>query len=57
MTTRRTTRRTYGIEGLFGFLISCIRWMTIGSGALTVILVIIAGRVEPEAREVIAPAA
>jgi hypothetical protein len=38
---------TYGIEGLFGFLISCIRWMTVASGVLTVILVIIASRVEP----------
>jgi amino acid transporter len=40
---------TYGIEGLFGFLIGCIRWMTVASGALTVILVIIASRVEPRA--------
>jgi amino acid transporter len=39
---------TYGIEGLFGYLISCVRWMTVAAGALTVILVIIAGRVEPK---------
>jgi len=38
---------TYGIEGLFDFLISCIRAMTVASGALTVILLIIARRVEP----------
>jgi len=36
----------YGIEGLFDILISCIRWITAASGVLTVILVIIAGRVE-----------
>jgi amino acid transporter len=48
---------TYGIEGLFGFLIGCIRWMTIGSGVLTVILVIIAGRVEQAGKEGAAPAA
>ncbi len=42
---------TYGIEGLFGFLISCIRWMTVASGVLTVILVIIASRVEPKDSE------
>jgi len=39
---------TYGIEGLFGILISCIRWMTAAFGMLTVILVIIARRVEPK---------
>ena len=39
---------TYGIEGLFGILISCIRWMTVAFGVLTVILVIIANRVEPK---------
>jgi uncharacterized membrane protein YccC len=39
---------TYGIEGLFGFLISTIRWITVASGLLTVILVIIARRVEPK---------
>ncbi len=38
---------TYGIEGLFDILISCIRWMTATSGVLTVILVSIANRVEP----------
>jgi hypothetical protein len=41
----------YGIEGLFGFLISCIRWITAGSGVLTVILMIIASRVEPKGAE------
>jgi hypothetical protein len=40
--------KTYGIEGLFVFLISCIRWMTAASGLLTVILVIIARTVEPK---------
>jgi uncharacterized membrane protein YfcA len=38
---------TYRIEGLFGLLIGCIRWTTVASGVLTVILVIIARRVEP----------
>jgi hypothetical protein len=38
---------TYGIEGLFGILISCIRWITLASGVLTVILVMLARRVEP----------
>ena len=38
---------TYGIEGLFDILISCIRWLTGASAVLTVILVIIARRVEP----------
>ena len=32
-------------------LISCIRWMTAASGVLTVILVIIARRVEPKDSE------
>ena len=36
---------------LFGFLILGIRWMTVGSGVLTVILVIIASRVEPKGVE------
>ncbi len=48
--------KTYGIEGLFGFLISCIRWMTVASGVLTVILVIIASRVEPKRAEAAASA-
>jgi len=39
---------TYGIDGLFGFLISCIRWITVASGLLTVVLAVIAGRVEPK---------
>jgi amino acid transporter len=39
---------TYGIEGLFDFLISSIRWITAASGVLTLILVIIAFRVEPK---------
>jgi len=38
---------TYGLEGLFEFLISCIRVMTVASGVLTAILVIVASRVEP----------
>jgi amino acid transporter len=42
---------TYGIEGLFEFLISSIRWLTVASGVLTVILVIIARRVEPKESE------
>jgi amino acid transporter len=39
---------TYGIEGLFGILINCVRWMTVVAGVLTVILMIIARRVEPK---------
>jgi len=41
---------TYGIEGLFDLLISTVRWITAVSGVLTVILVIIARRVEPGVR-------
>jgi amino acid transporter len=41
-------RIAYGIDGLFDLLIGCIRWMTVASGVLTVILVIIASRVEPK---------
>jgi amino acid transporter len=37
----------YGIEGLFDILIGCIHWMTAASGVVTVILGIIASRVEP----------
>ena len=36
----------YGIEGLFDILMTCIRWMTVAYGALTVALLIIATRVE-----------
>ena len=39
---------TYGIEGLFGILISCIRWITAASGVFTIILVILANRIEPK---------
>jgi len=39
---------TYGVEGLFDILISCIRWITGASALLTVMLAIIARRVEPE---------
>jgi amino acid transporter len=46
----------YGIEGLFGLLISCIRWMTVASGVLTVILAIIASKVEPKCAEAAASA-
>jgi len=38
---------TYGIEGLFDILMSCIRWITAASGLLTVVLIIIAFRFEP----------
>ena len=41
---------TYGIEGLFDILISCVRWLTGASAVLTVTLVIIARRVEPAKR-------
>jgi hypothetical protein len=43
--------KEYGVEGLFEFLISCIRWITVASGVLTVILVITARRVEPKRAE------
>jgi amino acid transporter len=46
----------YGIEGLFDFLIHCIRWITVASGVLTVVLVIIANRVEPKRAETAASA-
>ena len=39
---------TYGIEGLFEILISCIRWTTAASAILTLVLVILARRVEPK---------
>jgi len=39
---------TYGIESLFDILISSIRWITVASGILTMILVVITGRVEPK---------
>jgi len=38
---------TYGIEGLFDILISIIRWITAASAVLTLILVILARRIEP----------
>jgi amino acid transporter len=38
---------SYGIEGLFDFLISVIGWMTIACGAATVVMAMIARRVEP----------
>jgi len=37
----------YGIEGLFDILLSCIHWITVGSGALAVGLVVISRNVEP----------
>jgi hypothetical protein len=40
----------YGIEGLFDFLIGVIRWMTVACGVATVIMAIIAKRVEPGRR-------
>jgi hypothetical protein len=43
--------KEYGVEGLFEFLISCIRWITVASGVLTVILAITASRVEPKRAE------
>jgi amino acid transporter len=42
---------TYGIEGLFTFLVTCIRWITLASALLTAILAIIANRVEPKHTE------
>jgi amino acid transporter len=39
---------TYGIEGLFGILINCIVWITAASGVFTIILVILANRIEPK---------
>jgi len=37
----------YGTPDIFEILISCIRWITVGSGLLTAVLAIIASRVEP----------
>ncbi len=42
---------TYGMEGLFDFLISCIRAITVASGVLVVVLAIVASRVEPKHAE------
>jgi amino acid transporter len=39
---------TYGTERLFDILIRCVRWMTVAFGAVTLILVVIARRVEPK---------
>jgi amino acid transporter len=38
---------TYGIVGLFDTLMTCIHWITLGSGALAVVLGIAAKRIEP----------
>jgi hypothetical protein len=46
----------YGIEGLFDILIGLIHWMTAASGVVTVILGIIASRVEPRDAEAAASA-
>jgi amino acid transporter len=48
--------KEYGTEGLFEFLISCIRWITVASGVITVILTITASRVEPKRLETSASA-
>ena len=39
---------TYGIVGLFDTLMTCIRWVTLGSGVLAVGLGIAARRIEPK---------
>jgi amino acid transporter len=46
---------SYGIEGLFAILMSSIRWMTVAAGVLTLILGIIARRVEPKGAKASAP--
>jgi amino acid transporter len=43
--------KEYGVEGLFEFLISCIRWITFASGVLTMVLAMVASRVEPKREE------
>jgi len=43
-------RITYGIGGLFEFMIQCIRWITVASGLLTLLLAFFANRVEPSNR-------
>jgi len=43
--------KEYGIEGLFDFLIGCIHWMTAVSGVVTVILGVVASRLEPKGTE------
>ncbi|MBW2494271.1 MAG: APC family permease [Deltaproteobacteria bacterium] len=40
--------RKYAVEGLFEFMITSIRWITVASGATTLILAVAARRVEPE---------
>ncbi len=42
---------TYGVEGLFDFLISCIYWLTAISGVLAIILLSTAHKLEPSAEE------
>jgi len=41
-------RITYGIDGLFTFMIQAIRWITLASGALTLLLALLARRMEPQ---------
>ena len=37
----------YGIEDFFDILMTCVRWMTAGFGALTALMLVLAKRVEP----------
>ncbi|MBW2495333.1 MAG: APC family permease, partial [Deltaproteobacteria bacterium] len=39
---------TYGVVGLFDILMACVRWITLGSGALAAILWIASRRIEPK---------
>ena len=40
--------QTYGIAGLFDTLMTCVRWITLGSGALAAFLGLAARRIEPK---------
>jgi len=42
----------YGVDGVFGALMSWIRWLTAASSALTAVLWIVASRVEPKTGEI-----
>jgi amino acid transporter len=46
----------YGIEGIFDTLMTCVRWMTVGFGALTAAMILLARRVEPQGNASIASA-
>jgi amino acid transporter len=44
-------KMNYGIDGLFEFMILSIRWITLASGILTLVLILLARRLEPDHRK------